>query len=555
VAKPADQKIKEKLQAVRESEEEQVTQILSQKYKIPYIDLTKMTIDLDSLRIIPEEDARLARIAIFQGVGKKLEVAMKNPEDQLTKNWIKKLEKDGYQVKRYLVSTKSLEKAWERYKEATEYQEATKGIVEISPERVEELKKELVSIEKIKEIFLARTQSREPRKISGLLEILFSGSLGSGASDIHLEPFADFIKLRLRLDGVLHDILKFNKSVYKLLLSRIKLVSGMKLNISEKPQDGRLTFKTKESEIEVRVSTLPGPYGETIVMRVLNPKTISISFEELGMEPYFQKIMEKEIHRPNGMILTTGPTGSGKTTTLYAILKKIRKPEIKIITLEDPIEYRLEGISQTQVDVGRGYTFASGLRSILRQDPDVIMVGEIRDLAPAKTALNAALTGHLVLSTLHTNNAAGTIPRLIDIGANPAIIAPAINVSMAQRLVRKLCSCKEPYDPTADQKKLIEEVVATLPETVQKPKTSVLKLYKPVGCEKCSQIGYKGRVGIFEAILIDDPMQELILKNPTETQIKKEARRQGIVNMKQDAVLKIIKGITSLEEARRVIEL
>jgi type II secretory ATPase GspE/PulE/Tfp pilus assembly ATPase PilB-like protein len=292
------------------------------------------------------------------------------------------------------------------------------------------------------------------------------------------------------------------------------------------------------------------------VLRILNPKSIRVEFSGLGMHPTLEKIMAEELNKPNGMILNTGPTGSGKTTTLYAFLNHIKSPEVKIITLEEPIEYHLEGITQTQTKPEEGYTFASGLRSILRQDPDVIMVGEIRDLEAASIALNAALTGHLVLSTLHTNDSAGTVPRLIDLGANPAIIAPAINIAMAQRLVRQLCDfCKTTYDPTPEEKEIITKIVETFPPGIEKPDLSNFKLYKSPGCPKCSNIGYKGRIAIFEAIKIDDELEELVMHSPSITEIRKNSIRQEILNMQQDAVIKILNGITSIEETKRVIEL
>ena len=339
-------------------------------------------------------------------------------------------------------------------------------------------------------------------------------------------------------------------------MSRIKLTSGLKLNVHNQAQDGRFSIRTNETTIEVRTSVIPGTFKESIVLRILNPKSLSISFENLGMEKKLLETLNKELIKPNGMILTTGPTGSGKTTTLYAFLKKIYTPETKIITLEDPVEYHLSGIVQTQVEESRGYTFSSGLMSILRQDPDIIMVGEIRDMETARTAMNAALTGHMVLSTLHTNDAAGTIPRLIDLGANPNIIAPAINVAMAQRLVRKLCGeCKEKYNPNDEEKKTVQEVVDTFPHDYPHPETQNFFLWKAGGCDACNGIGYKGRIGVFEAILIDDKMEALIAKMPSEIEILTSAKEQGILNMKQDGILKVLNGVTSLGELRRVVEL
>lgn len=547
---------KEKLDIMRKREEEDLAQILAGKYKIPYLDLSMITIDLDALKILPEEEARAGKLAVFQSAGKKIRVAILSPNPELTKIALKKLQQNGYKLTLYMVSETSLERAWKRYAEVSEYVEASRGIVDVSPEKLEKFIKEAPTLSELKNIFSSIILSKKNRRISDLLEIILAGAITSGASDIHIEPQEAQVRLRLRLDGVLHDILFFENKIYPLLLSRIKLVSGLKLNIHDQAQDGRFSIKLEDTEIEVRVSIIPESYGESIVLRILNPKSISVPLEELGIEKRLYNALIREIKKPNGMLVTTGPTGSGKTTTLYAFLRKIYSPDIKIITLEDPIEYHLKGIIQTQVEKDRGYTFSNGLRSILRQDPDVIMVGEIRDLETAKIAMNSALTGHLVFSTLHTNNAAGTIPRLVDLGVNPNIIAPAINISMAQRLVRKLCNeCKEKREPNEEELKKIKEVLDSFPKSAPAPDIRELALWRPKGCLKCNNTGYKGRIGIFEAIVIDEKIEALILKSPSETEILDAAKEQGILNMKQDGILKVIKGATSLEELQRVVEL
>jgi type IV pilus assembly protein PilB len=537
----------EKLKEMREREAEDLAKILAPKYNLPYLDLSRMAIELDALKIVPEEKARTAKLAVFQKTGKKLQIAIQSPKLETAKIILKELEEKGYKITLYLVSETSLSRAWKRYAEVPEYTEATRGIVDVSSQKMEEFMAQTKTFEDLKNIFSLAIGSKKDRKISELLEIILAGAISAEASDIHIEPQEKQIRLRFRLDGVLHDIFFFSSDVYNLLLSRVKLVSGLKLNIHDQAQDGRFSIHLGETEVEVRTSVIPENYGESIVLRVLDPKSISVPFEELGMEKHLQEILSKEIKKPNGMILTTGPTGSGKTTTLYAFLKKLYTTEIKIITLEDPIEYHLKGIIQTQVEEDKGYTFSNGLRSILRQDPDVIMVGEIRDLETAKIAMNAALTGHLVLSTLHTNDAAGTIPRLIDLGVNPNIIAPAINVSMAQRLVRKLCNnCKEKYEPKKEELEIIKKY---------KPAAEGKYLYRARGCDACNNIGYKGRIGIFEAILIDEKMEDLILQNPSEKDILQTAKDQGILNMQEDGILKVLDGITSLEELQRVVEL
>lgn len=387
-----------------------------------------------------------------------------------------------------------------------------------------------------------------------LIKNIMAGSIQLDSSDLHLETNESGSLLRIRVDGLLQTVCTFTQPQHQAIVSRIKLLSGLKLNIEKKPQDGRFTvlFSSEEAgdqEIEIRVSTLPAEYGETVVMRVLNPKSL-ISLEELGLRKDLYEIFEKQSQKPNGMIIVTGPTGSGKTTTLYAFLKKIRNPEINIITLEDPIEYHLAGISQTQVDSARGYDFASGLKSIVRQDPDVILVGEIRDLETASIALQSALTGHLVLSTLHTNDSTGTIARLQSLGENPVNIAPAINMIVAQRLVRKLCpKCMGLEKISEKDFAEIKQGLSNLGSQVILPELTLeTKIGVPKGCEYCNFTGYKGRVGIFEAFLIDDELEEFILTSPSSSALQKMAVEKGLVLMKQDGMIKVLEKVTTLEE-------
>lgn len=339
--------------------------------------------------------------------------------------------------------------------------------------------------------------------------------------------------------------------------NRVKLLSEMKLNIEDAPQDGRFSIKIASGEVEIRSSILPGPNGENIVLRVLNPKVISLRLEELGLEPFQSEIVASELEKPNGMILVTGPTGSGKTTTLYAFLKKtIEEPGLKVITIEDPIEYHLAGVEQTQVEPAKGYNFANGLKSILRQDPDIILVGEMRDLETVETALHAALTGHLVFSTLHTNDAAGTIPRLIDMGAKTPIIAPAINVALAQRLVRKVCrECVKIEKANLKEVAFIKRVLEKMPEVYLKRPAVVsgLGVARVRGCSACNETGYKGRIGVFEIFQIDDEMERLVLGGPAEVDVKGLVRKKGMITMLEAGVLKVLAHLTTLEELQRVI--
>ncbi|MFA5431325.1 MAG: GspE/PulE family protein [Candidatus Paceibacterota bacterium] len=426
--------------------------------------------------------------------------------------------------------------------------------IEIDQELEAEFEKDINSVPTLKK----KVENITLKDVSILLKILMSGAIILDSSDMHIEAIENGSVVRLRVDGVLQEVTSFDIQKHQRIVSRIKLLSGLKLNIEDKPQDGRFSIAiNKENsieEIEVRVSTLPTEYGETIVMRVLNPKNL-ISLEDLGLrKDLYQKFTEQS-EKPNGMIIVTGPTGSGKTTTLYAFLKKIRNPEIKVITIEDPIEYHLDGISQTQVNPKKGYDFAAGLKSIVRQDPDAILVGEIRDLETASIALQAALTGHLVLSTLHTNDAAGTIARLQALGEKAVNIAPAINVAIAQRLVRKVCSkCAETETiPVA----LLEEIKKDLegmPQEVDMPElTSDITIAKIKGCEHCNFTGYKGRIGIFEALAIDDEIQEYILTSPSTSAIEKLAIKKGMTTMKQDGLIKVLRGTTTMEEIKRVV--
>jgi len=388
--------------------------------------------------------------------------------------------------------------------------------------------------------------------ISDVLGVIMGGTIELRASDVHVEPMQNQAKIRARIDGVLQDVIEIDKEVYETLLSRIKLLSGIKLNISDRPQDGRFSvFMERETPIEIRSSTLPAEYGEAIVLRILNPKSL-ISLRDLGLREDLFIVFQKEIKKPNGMIIITGPTGSGKTTTLYAFLKEIQSPEIKIITIEDPIEYHLKGISQTQVNPAGRYDFASGLQSIMRQDPDVILVGEIRDSETAKIAIQAALTGHLVFSTLHTNDAAGTVSRLLSLEGDLKNIGPAINLAVAQRLIRGVCKdCKtmSPLSP-ADFKKLKESLPAKI---LSKYKlTEKTKIPEAKGCKSCNSTGYRGRIGIFEAILFDGKMEKFILQNPSIADFKEEAAKSGMLTMKQDGFIKVLEGKTTIEEVERV---
>jgi len=423
------------------------------------------------------------------------------------------------------------------------------GGIKISSEIYAEIKKKIKSVLDFKE----EIDKFSGGNISELSEVILGGGILLDASDIHIETEEEQVKIRARCDGVLQDITTINREVHHGLLSRIKLLAALKMNITNRPQDGRFSVFSEDQVIEIRVSTLPSEYGESVVLRLLNPKSL-INLDALGLRKDLLLLLKKEIKKPNGMIIVTGPTGSGKTTTLYAFLKQLQSPEIKIITIEDPIEYHLAGISQTQVAPEKGYTFASGLKSIVRQDPDVILVGEIRDLETAEIALQSALTGHLVFSTLHTNDAAGTVARLVSLGANPSNIGPAVNMAVAQRLVRKVCEkCKELKKISSEDLKKIKGGLSNVLKIVTAPKiTENLKIPTAKGCKYCNDTGYRGRVGIFEAFLIDDEMENFIAKNPSIADLRAKAIKKGFVTMYQDGLIKILEGLTTIEEIERV---
>jgi type IV pilus assembly protein PilB len=557
-----DEKSDKKLEELRQKEEEELVEMLAQsKYGIPYINLLVISIENDALRIVPEQEARTYEVAGFKLIGKELHLAVHSPAKEGLQNILSSIEEKGYHITLYMCSKASLQKAWDRYKEISLATESRAGSLDISGETLITLGEQIKTIEDMTRIVDEVNRESKSHKISRMLEIIMAGAISLGASDVHIEPEESRARLRFRLDGILNDVLFFGLDVYKMLNTRLKLLSGMKLTASQTAQDGRFSIWIKEDEISIRSSMIPGAYGESIVMRILNPKSIRVKLEDLGMQTNLFELIMREIKKPNGMILITGPTGSGKTTTLYAFLQKIYSPDIKIITIEDPVEYHLPGITQTQTESEKGYTFLEGLRSALRQDPDIIMVGEIRDAETAKIAVESALTGHLVFSTLHTNNAAGVIPRLIDLDVNPKIMSSALSLSIAQRLVRKLCSkCKKNRPATSEEKATIEKIIADAKNEGKdlsiygiNENTSMV-LFEPVGCENCNKTGFKGRVGVFEAIYNDERISDLIPKNPSEREIKKASEEQHLLDMKEDGVVKILHGVTSFDEVKSVVD-
>lgn len=541
-----------RLKELQLREEEELALMLSHRYNIRYLDLTRVSINSDALRLIEESTARLAEIAGFDIVGKKLTIAVRSPQHPKLPAILEDLEKRGYAIEEVMVSRASLARAWEHYKDLSFAVESKQGVLDVSPAELKKVLESIHTIEDIQKAVASVTELKRAYRVSKILEVVLAGAFAVDASDIHIEPEQNQVRLRYRLDGVLHDVINFDLDTANLLLSRLKLLSGLKLNLKNRPQDGRFSLAMDAKEIEIRASVIPGAYGETVVMRLLNPDTISVPFEALGMEPKLRALIEREIGNPNGMLLNTGPTGSGKTTTLYACMKKINSPEIKIITIEDPVEYHVAGLVQTQVDE-KNYTFLQGLRSALRQDPDVIMIGEIRDEEVAKTAIDAALTGHFVFSTLHTNDAAGSFPRLVDLGVDPKVFGSAINIAMAQRLVRVLCKqCRKEVPLEGKNKERVDKVLAGLRDKTAIP-ADISKVFEPVGCSVCNNTGFKGRIGVFEAVVIDSEMDALLRTSPSEHEIQALQHKKEILTMVEDGVMKALTGVTSLDELNRVV--
>jgi type IV pilus assembly protein PilB len=552
---------KHKLEDLHKDEEEELVKILSDKYGLPYIDLRGIAPEPDAMRVVKEEETKAASAVPFKIVGRKLYVATTSPSNPKFEELYKPLERN-YDILLFLCSHASLEHVFDRYKDINESAKVVSGVLALTKENMQHLMTTFDTVDELKKEFEQMAQSQQLYKVTHLIELMMAGALRFDASDIHIEPEEDKVRLRYRLNGVLQDVAYFDFASLKQMTSRLKLLSGLKLSTIANAQDGRFSVDLGEVEVEIRVSIIPGNYGESFVMRLLDPRHAVSNLDNIAFPPKIRELLDRALAKPNGVVLTTGPTGSGKTTTLYAFLHKVYSPEVKIITIEDPVEYHLEGITQTQVEEEKGYTFLSGLRAALRQDPDIIMVGEIRDQDTAKVAINAALTGHLVFSTLHTNNAAGTIPRLIDLGVNPKVIGGALSVALAQRLVRTLCNeCKKPVDANEKEARIITNILGAM-KTEGKEESmngfipdTHYSIFAPVGCEHCGGSGYAGRVGIFEALVVTPDVERALVGNPGEREIRDAAQNQRIPTLREDAILKVLAGLTSVDEVGKVVDL
>lgn len=523
--------------------EEKLFEIKSEILKIPLKKIRREEVSTEVLKEIPEETAQYYKLVPLDKKGQILEIGMVYPEDlnaQEALNFLARIKNLNYRI--FLITPRTFKEIFENYR--TPKKEVEKVLSELE---------EVIRGEKISELAEVEKAMEEEAPISKIVGTILRYGVEGEASDIHIEPLRDKLRVRFRRLGKLYSSFFLPIKILPAIVARIKILSNLRIDETRIPQDGRFSIKLPNREIDFRVSTFPTSGGEKVAIRILDPQVGLKKFEELGLSGRNLEVVKRAIQKPFGMILATGPTGSGKTTTLYAILQLLNKEEVNVVTLEDPVEYFIEGINQSQIRPEINYDFARGLRHVLRQDPDIIMVGEIRDQETASLAIHAALTGHLVLSTLHTNNALGVIPRLIDLGVQPFLIPPTLSIALAQRLVRKLCdNCKKKVEPEEEIRELILKEVENLPlkEKIEIPEP--FYIWKPVGCPACHGEGFSGRIALFEVLEMTPQLGKIILKEPGEEEILKEAKRQGMMTMKQDGIVKVLKGITTLEEVLRV---
>jgi type IV pilus assembly protein PilB len=518
--------------------EEVLLSLLAEQLYIPTLHIAKYKFDPEIVRLIPERMAVQYKIIPLSRMGNTLTVAMSDPLNIFALDDVKAF--TGCSIDTVLCPEAEILKATEK-----QYRGEAKDMQEILQENAPSLgepEKKEIELMKSDEIELSNVvKESEKAPIVKLVDLMLSEALKNRASDIHIEPEYDFLRIRYRIDGALHDVFKIPKVNQNAILARTKIIAGLDITESRLPQDGRFKVKFESREIDFRVSALPTTFGQKFVLRLLDKTNLSIGLEKLGFSEKPLAIFKEAIAKPFGMILVTGPTGSGKSTTLYSVLSQLNTSERNIITIEDPVEYQVEGITQVQARPEIGLDFASGLRSLLRQSPDVIMIGEIRDADTADIAIKAALTGQLVFSTLHTNDAISSITRLIDMGIEPFLVASSIIMLCAQRLCRKVCfKCRQPMDVPQDfLKKIGFETKATF--------------YRPVGCQYCNNTGFHGRIAVLEAVIINDDIREMIIKKKSVDEIKNYAIKEcGMVTLRDDALLKVKEGVTTLEEALRI---
>lgn len=521
--------------------DEKIAEGRAQILGIPYVSLANTSFSPEAISFIPRAVVERFQLIPFayDEKNKVLSIAMSNPVNLDALQFVR--QKTGLTIKAFASSPGDVLQAI-----AMQYRQELVGQVGDAIKETEELTKKTKTVD-ASEIGQIIKEAPIAKIVSTILEYAVS----SRASDVHIEPMEDRMRVRYRIDGILYDRLSLPKAVQEAVVSRIKILSEMKIDEHRIPQDGRFNFKSGENEVDLRISVLPTVHGEKIVMRLLRKSGGIPTLVELGLNGSALKNFEAGLLRPHGIVLVCGPTGSGKTTTLYAILSRLNTARVNIMSLEDPVEYEMAGVNQVQINPGVGLTFASGLRAFLRQDPNIILVGEIRDKETTDLAIQAALTGHLVFSTIHTSNAAGALPRLIDLGSENFLLSSTITALLGQRIVRKICMvCREEYQPPTQIINEIKEILGSLFPTTQKD----IKLYKGKGCKECGDSGYIGRIGIFEVLPISEKISRLILEHPEADTIEKQAVAEGMITMKQDGYLKVLQGITSVEEVLRVAQ-
>ncbi|OGE71653.1 hypothetical protein A3H40_01435 [Candidatus Daviesbacteria bacterium RIFCSPLOWO2_02_FULL_38_15] len=515
---------------------DKITQAKAQILSVPFVKVEDKAIAADILNLIPEPAARRYKIIPFEKSNGELLVAMVDPLDIQIIQFIEK--RSGMRVKPFLALESDILKAISDQYAQNLTTDVTSALKEV--QSVEPAKEQSEGLEVIWEA-----------PVTNIVNQLLEYAVKARASDIHIEPEEDRIRIRYRIDGILQEKILLPRGVHGALVSRIKILAVLKIDEKRLPQDGRFTFTYDSHEVDLRISVIPTVFGEKVVMRLLPKSTVAPTLLELGLRGTSFKALEGQLLRTHGIILLCGPTGSGKTTTLYSILTKVSTTKVNVVTVEDPVEYQISGVNQVQVNPGVGLTFASALRSFLRQDPNIIMVGEVRDTETAELAIQAALTGHQVFSTVHTNSASGAAPRLLDMGVEPFLLTSALNTTVGQRVVRKTCPhCKIQFSPPPEVLEGIKQVLGKIISS----QSGISKFYKGTGCNFCNHTGYLGRIGIFEVLVITDQINKLILEHASSNAIEKVAAESGMITMKQDGYLKVLEGVTTLEEVLRVAQ-
>ncbi len=523
--------------------EEKLAESKAKMLGIPFISLETTSFSPQAISFVPQAVVQRFNLIPFyyDEQTKTLSVAMANPVDLEALTFIQ--QKTGLAIKAFAAAPSAINKAIDlQYKE-----QLVGNVSEAIRENEKEEARDDPDLKVVDSTYIAQTEKEGP--IANIVSSILEYALGSRASDVHIEPQEDRVRVRYRIDGILYDKLTLPKKFQEAVISRIKILSEMKIDEHRTPQDGRFNFKADGKEVDLRISVLPTVHGEKIVMRLLRKSGGVPALEELGLDGTGLRNLKNNMLRPHGIIIVCGPTGSGKTSTLYSVLNTLNTPKVNIMTLEDPVEYEMQGVNQIQINPAVGLTFATGLRAFLRQDPNIILVGEIRDKETTELAIQAALTGHLVFSTLHTSNAVGALPRLLDLGAETFLLSSTMNAIIGQRIVRKICSsCKEEYIPPPP---LVESITKELGPLLPQGQ---IKLYKGKGCQECGNSGYLGRIGIFEVLPVTDKIASLILNRSDIKALEQEAKAEGMITLKQDGYLKSLRGITTIEEVLRVAQ-